>query len=164
MMDMTSTKPYFVRAFYDWIVDNGWTPLILVDATQEGVQVPREFVKEGKIILNLAPRAVRDLLLENASISLKSRFGGVPHAISVPIGALLAIYAEENGQILSFPPEGAVAPPLAEAPQLVKPRQPAKGTAKLAGMKKIPEPQTPDANPPKGRPTLRLIKDKPPVN
>ncbi len=162
---MTSTKPYFFRAFYDWIVDNGWTPLILVDATRPGVQIPREYVKDGKIILNLAPRAVRDLLMENASISLKSRFGGVAHAIFVPMDALLAVYAEENGQILSFPPEANEAP-VADAPQLVEARRTVKPTAKLAEKKKSSELQTqkPDSNPPKGRPTLRLIKEKPPVN
>lgn len=171
---MTSTKPYFFRAFYDWIVDNGWTPLILVDATQAGVQVPGEHVKDGKIILNLAPRAVRDLTMENASISLKSRFGGVAHSIFIPIDALLAVYAEENGQILSFPPDAPTAPkaggaaPQADSPHLVGGVRPAarpeKRPAKLAEAKKSREPETPDANPPKVRPTLRLIKEKPPVN
>ena len=97
-MNMTSTRPYLIRAMYDWIVDNQCTPHLLVDAGFDGVQVPRQYVENGVIVLNMAPSAVRDLQLGNELVSFSARFAGTPHDIRVPTGAVQAIYARENGQ------------------------------------------------------------------
>lgn len=104
-MKMTPSKPYFIRALYDWIVDNDCTPYIAVDATLPYVEVPTQFINEGKIILNILPSAVNHLLLGDEWISFSARFGGVPEEISIPIGAVIAIYAQENGQGMGFEPE-----------------------------------------------------------
>lgn len=93
-----SPKPYLIRAFYEWIVDNQWTPYITVNATLPGTDVPKEHVQDGKIILNLSPTAVKDLHLNNDCIDFYARFSGVVKLIRVPIRSVLAIYARENGQ------------------------------------------------------------------
>jgi stringent starvation protein B len=100
---LTSTKPYLVRALYDWILDNGLTPHLLVDAQYPGTQVPPEFVQDGQIVLNLAPTAVRNLLIGNDWIQFGARFGGVARELSVPTGAVLGIFARENHQGMVFP-------------------------------------------------------------
>ena len=102
---MTSHRPYLLRALYEWIADNGMTPHVLVDATRPGVQVPMHAVKEGKIVLNIAERAVSRLEMDNELIRFSARFGGVSHAVSVPVGAVLAIYARETGQGMALPDE-----------------------------------------------------------
>ena len=86
---MTSHRPYLLRALYEWIADNGMTPHVLVDATRPGVQVPMHAVKDGKIVLNIAERAVSRLEMDNELIRFSARFGGVSHAVSVPVGAEL---------------------------------------------------------------------------
>jgi stringent starvation protein B len=109
---MTSNRPYLLRAIYEWIVDNGLTPYLLVDAHAEGVQVPPSAVKDGRVVLNIAPRAVAQLQLGNREVAFMARFGGVGHAVSVPVAAVLAIYAQETGQGMGLPAdEGEVAPP-----------------------------------------------------
>jgi len=100
---MTSHRPYLLRALYEWIADNGMTPHLLVDATRAHVQVPTHAVKDGKIVLNVAERAVAGLQMTNEVISFSARFGGVSHAVSVPVGAVLAIYARETGQGMALP-------------------------------------------------------------
>lgn len=95
---MSPTRPYLIRAMYDWIVDNRCTPHLLVDAAFEGVSVPRQYVENGVIVLNMAPSAVRDLELGNELISFSARFAGTPQDIRVPVPAVQAIYARENGQ------------------------------------------------------------------
>lgn len=102
---MSSSRPYVVRALYDWIVDNDCTPYVLVDATAEGVVVPRQYIKNGQIVLNISPSAVMDLMLENAAMQFNARFGGVPTQIYVPMSAVLGIYARENGQGMLFDAE-----------------------------------------------------------
>lgn len=104
---MTSHRPYLLRALYEWIADNGMTPHVLVDATRPGVQVPLHAVKEGKIVLNIAGRAVSRLEMDNELIRFSARFGGVSHAVSVPVGAVLAIYARETGQGMALPEDVA---------------------------------------------------------
>ena len=99
---MTSTRPYLIRALYEWIEDNSMTPHILVDADQPGVTVPKQHVREGQIILNINPAAVRDLRLGNDWIEFNARFGGVARNVQIPISAVLAIYARENGQGMVF--------------------------------------------------------------
>jgi stringent starvation protein B len=103
--EMTSHRPYLLRALYEWIADNGLTPHLLVDATKPSVQVPRHAVKDGRIVLNVAERAVAGLEMTNDTIRFSARFGGVSHAVSVPVSAVLAIYARENGQGMALPPE-----------------------------------------------------------
>jgi stringent starvation protein B len=100
---MTSNRPYLLRAIYDWISDNGFTPYVLVDAAQPGVQVPAHVVKNGQVVLNLAMRAVANLDLGNDHITFQARFSGVSQSIVIPMHAVLALYAQENGQGMMFP-------------------------------------------------------------
>lgn len=109
---MSPTKPYLLRAIYEWIVDNGMTPHLLVNTEDPQVRVPTQFVKDNSIVLNISPGAVRDLLLRNDFISFSARFGGVPHEVLVPLSAARMIYARENGQGMTLPdnaPAGAEA-------------------------------------------------------
>ncbi len=99
---MTSSRPYLVRAMYQWIADNGMTPHLLADASVEGVQVPSEHIQNGKIILNVAPMAVTGLVLGDAEVTFSARFSGQSFGIYIPIDAVLAIYAKENGQGMMF--------------------------------------------------------------
>ncbi len=111
---MTSNRPYLLRAIYDWISDNNLTPYILVDAGREGVRVPPQVIKNGQVVLNLAMRAVANLDLGNEWISFQARFSGVSQSIQVPVQAVLALYAQENGQGMMFPADeggGDVPPP-----------------------------------------------------
>ena len=100
---MTSNRPYLLRALYEWIVDNGLTPHVLVDAVQPGVRVPAHAVKDGRIVLNIAERAVGGLRMDNESLRFSARFGGVSQAVQVPMHAVIAIYARENGQGMALP-------------------------------------------------------------
>ncbi|MDR0280150.1 MAG: ClpXP protease specificity-enhancing factor [Paucimonas sp.] len=99
---MNSSRPYLVRALYEWIVDNDCTPHILVNAEYPAVQVPQGFASDGQIVLNISPNAVRGLQMENDAVSFEGRFGGVAHSLYVPTGAILGIYARENGQGMVF--------------------------------------------------------------
>lgn len=99
---MTSSRPYLVRAIYQWITDNGMTPHLLVDAEIDGVMVPVEHVQNGKIILNIAPMAISGLVLGDTEITFNARFSGKSQGLFVPIDAVLAIYAKENGQGMMF--------------------------------------------------------------
>lgn len=101
-MAMTSSRPYIVRALYEWILENDCTPYVLVNAMADRVQVPQQFVKNGQIVLNISPLAIMDLLVENEAVSFNGRFAGVPMEIYVPIGAVMGIYAKENGQGMMF--------------------------------------------------------------
>ncbi len=103
---MSSNRPYLLRALYEWINDNEMTAHLLVDATREGVQVPRSAVKEGRVVLNIAPRAVAHLDLSNREVRFSARFGGVSQLVIVPMTAVLAIYALETGQGMMLPGDG----------------------------------------------------------
>lgn len=138
---MTSNRPYLVRALWDWISDNALTPYLLVDARVPGVRVPPFAVRDGQVVLNVAMRAVADLELGNDRIRFKARFGGVSHLVEVPVGAVLAIYAQENGQGMMFPTEpvdAATAGPEAAGP--------------------APPETPPDDPPPRKGPVLRIVK------
>ncbi|NIR28584.1 MAG: ClpXP protease specificity-enhancing factor [Gammaproteobacteria bacterium] len=115
---MTSSRPYLIRAVHEWIVDNGLTPYILVNAEAEDVAVPREYVESGKIVLNISGRSVAGLSLGNELISFDARFAGTPMTIALPPGAVMAIYAKENGQgmLFSEDDEGGEPPPGSDAP------------------------------------------------
>lgn len=113
MTAMTSNKPYFIRAIYDWIVDNSLTPYLLVNAEYPQVEVPQEYVNGGQIVLNISPTACRGLHLDNDRILFTARFSGQTMQIFLPPAAVLAIYAKENGRGMEFGPEydePAVAP------------------------------------------------------
>jgi len=112
---VSSTRPYMVRAMYDWCVDNQLTPFIVV-AVDASVRVPMEFVRDGEIVLNVSMGATSSLVLGNDYIDFKARFGGVARDISVPMGRVSAIYARENGQGMTFPIEAAAAKLDATAP------------------------------------------------
>ena len=136
---MSSHRPYLLRALNEWIADNGMTPHLLVDAMRPGVQVPPQAISDGKVVLNIAERAVARLLIDNETVSFTARFGGVSHPVVVPISAVLAIYARETGQGMALPDDAT-----ASGPQ----DQP-------------PAPETPppdDGAPPPKRGHLRLIK------
>ncbi|WP_261873880.1 ClpXP protease specificity-enhancing factor [Vibrio rarus] len=105
--EMTPRRPYLLRAFYDWLAENELTPHLVVDATMPGVRVPEEYVQDGQIILNVAPRAVGNLEIGNEALTFHARFGGRPHSVIVPIYAVQAIYARENGAGTMFEPEEA---------------------------------------------------------
>ncbi len=102
---MNSKKPYLLRAISEWILDNSYTPYLVVDAIGDNVSVPSEYVQNGKIVLNIRPDALRNLVLANESVSFEARFSGTPYQIYIPIANVLAIYAHENGQGLVFDEE-----------------------------------------------------------
>ena len=109
---MNSSRPYLLRALYEWIVDNGCTPHIIVDATLDGVEVPLQYVKDGQIVLNLSPSAVIELQLADDCVSFNGRFGGRPTDVFIPMHAILGVYARENGQGMAFEPEEDLDPTL----------------------------------------------------
>ena len=134
---MTPSRPYLMRALNEWILDNHCTPYVLVDAGIQGVQVPQDYVNNGQIVLNISPSAVQNLLINQDGLSFSARFGGVPMDVYVPIVAILAIYARENGQGMVFGSE-------AGAPDPNQPPEPPKA----------PEPPKKGG----GRPSLSVVK------
>ena len=137
---MKSSRPYLVRALYEWIVDNDCTPHLLVNAEFVGVQVPPGFASDGQIVLNVSPSAVRHLHMDNDAVSFEGRFGGVPQSLYIPSAAVLAIYARENGQGMVFEVESSLAE--GEEPEGPDDQGP------------------PDGEPPRpsGRPSLKVVK------
>jgi stringent starvation protein B len=113
---MTSNRPYLLRALYEWISDNGLTPYLLVDATLDGVRVPPGAAKDGKVVLNVAARAVGQFEISNDRVQFLARFGGVSQSVYVPMHAVLAIYAQENGQGMMFQADGSPAEPPPSGP------------------------------------------------
>ncbi len=118
---MTSSRPYIIRAIYEWIADNGLTPYILVDARSESVVVPENYIDNNRIILNISTSATHGLALGNEGVTFNARFNGAPLDIYIPTASVLAIYAQENGQGMMFgdsdnengpkPPSGSIDPP-----------------------------------------------------
>ena len=102
---MTPSRPYLIRGLYEWIVDNGLTPHLLVNAEGEAVEAPIEFADGGRLVLNVSPSAVRGLDLGNEWVSFNARFGGQPRQVNVPVAEVMAIYARENGRGMLFTPE-----------------------------------------------------------
>ncbi|MGZ5052751.1 MAG: ClpXP protease specificity-enhancing factor [Methylobacter sp.] len=116
---MTSLKPYLIRSIYEWIIDNNLTPHLLVDADNDNSVLPREFVEDGKIVLNIRPEAIQGLSLGNEEIEFNARFSGKAMHIVTPISAVLAIYAKENGKGMIFDQDdndGDDEPPPAKKP------------------------------------------------
>lgn len=131
---MTSLKRYLTRATRDWAVDNGYTPYVVVDANVAGVQVPSSFVENGRIVLNVHPRAIQNFDMDDEQIRFSARFSGKSVAVEFPLLAVLAVYARENGQGISFP------------------------EVNRAG-EQPPEPDKPPTGPAPGkRPVLKIIK------
>lgn len=102
---MSPLKPYLIRSIYEWINDNQLTPHLLVNAEYPGVSLPTDFVEDGRIVLNIRPAAIQGLVLDNDVVQFNARFSGKPMRINVPIPAILAIYAKENGRGMVFDPE-----------------------------------------------------------
>lgn len=104
---MLVQRPYLLRAFYNWIVDSECTPHIIVDANQPCVEVPQQFIEDGKIVLNIAPRSVMQFSMDDDAVAFNARFSGQPMQVYVPIYAIQGIYARENGEGTLFPDEPA---------------------------------------------------------
>ena len=133
---MTPSRPYLIRALNDWINDNQCTPYIVVDVGIQGVQVPEDYVSDGQIVLNIAPSAVKSLLVTDEAVEFSARFGGVPMLVYVPIIAVVAIYAKETGQGMSFGREpGAPEPPDKMSQSPVKEKGKGKGRPSLKVVK-----------------------------
>ena len=109
--EMTSNRPYLIRALYSWISDNDMTPHVLVDAAMAGVDVPHQAIQKGKVILNIDHAAVRELEIGNDWLTFSARFSGKHYSVSVPIEAVMAIYSKENGQGMMFAVDDDSAPP-----------------------------------------------------
>ena len=143
-MSMTSNRPYLIRAFYEWIIDNDCTPYVVVDALCSEVSVPQDFVTDGQIVLNIAPRAITELEMDNAAVSCNTRFGGVPTSIYLPMKAIMGIYARENGQGMVFQEE----------------RSPEPAQSPVGVVDSNPDSDKPPTSPGGGRkkPSLKIIK------
>ncbi len=174
-LESTSTRPYLIRALYDWCTDNGFTPYVAV-LVDDSVQVPREYVKNGEIVLNISFDATSSLKLGNEFIEFKARFAGTAREIMVPVNRVIAIYARENGQGMAFPIPAAGAAPGAEgvkaSPLSSVPAAPATGLAGTESDPRVvqlvtaeategstppeqPEPPKPPSGP---RPALKRVK------
>ncbi len=130
-------QPYLLRAVFDWIVDNNMTPHILVNADDKDCRVPVQFVKDGKIVLNIAPSAVQALDLGDEWIQFRARFSGTPHLVTIPVHAVLSIHARETGQGMTFEPT------MANVPEAEMDEESS---------------DTPPPPPPRGKPVLRRVK------
>ncbi|CAN7286689.1 ClpXP protease specificity-enhancing factor [Aquipseudomonas alcaligenes] len=140
---MNSSRPYLVRALYEWIVDNNCTPHLLVNAEFAGVKVPAGYANDGQIVLNVSPSAVRHLRMDNDAVSFEGRFGGVAHNLYIPAAAIMAIYARENGQGMVFDLEPPVVDEDDQGPEDDGPSggDPSSGSPR-----------------PSGRPSLKVVK------
>lgn len=141
-MPELSRRPYLLRAMYEWIVDCGRTPHAIVDATREGVQVPRQHVSEGRIVLNLSPTATQALLIGGELLEFNARFGGVSHHVRVPLAAVQGIFARETGEGMVFEEELVPTDPPPDAPK------PTAESGTAAGQ----------AAPKRKRPSLKVVK------
>ena len=174
--EASSTRPYLIRALYEWCTDNGLTPYVAVQV-DDSVQVPREYVKNNEIVLNISFDATSSLKLGNEFIEFKARFAGVAREIIVPVGRVIAIYARENGQGMAFP----LAPPVVSAGPISAQSQPEEAAPAAPGpvlasvgpgdakvrvldpdVSPAPAAESPQTEPPKppsgGRPALKRIK------
>lgn len=164
---MTPKRPYLLRAFYDWIVDNNMTPYITVDATLEDVSVPKQHIKDGRIVLNISPSAVRDFIMDNDAVSFSARFGGVAFYVYCPIYSILAVYSRETQEGASFPPDeyahlkAAKAPPVLAtvSTTLDEDDAPVDSEETSSLPPDDPSPTQPDGGgKPSKRPALRVVK------
>ncbi|MET0986660.1 MAG: ClpXP protease specificity-enhancing factor [Steroidobacteraceae bacterium] len=114
---LLSRRPYLLRAMHEWITDNVHTPHLVVDASAQGVEVPRQYVQEGKIILNVSHSATSGLVMNNEAVRFRARFGAITHDVTVPIAAVLGIYARETGQGMIFSEADPSPPPQPSPPK-----------------------------------------------
>jgi stringent starvation protein B len=142
-MVMTTTRPYLIRAFYEWIVDNACTPYIVINAEIPTVLVPEEYVKEGQIVMNISIRAVQNLILGNDAIEFQARFAGKIRRIYAPISSILAIYAKENGRGMIFSEEGSEQHPPHTPDSLIPPSSPAEKDEQMSQGKGKPKGKPP---------------------
>lgn len=156
---MSPRRPYILRAFYDWLLDNQLTPYLVVNAEYVGTIIPMEFVQDGQIVLNIAPQAVGNFLMSRNEVQFSARFSGIPRQVYVPMGAIMAIYARENGAGTMFESE-----PGYEQDERPIGKEKTKPTIQLVDES---EKQNNNNNfsendeppqPPKGRPALRVVK------
>lgn len=145
---MLSNKPYLMRAFYDWIVDSAFTPLVVLNANHPKCRIPMEFATDGEIVFNISPSAIRDLKITNVSIEFKASFTGVIHFVSAPIKAVNAIYAEENGEGVFFDADDS-AEDAAEGVQL----RGIEGSANVSAISQDSSPHSPE--------NIAAVRDKP---
>ena len=150
-MPELSQRPYLLRAMLDWIVDNGWTPHLIVDARSDAVAVPRQFVTEGYIRLNISASATQSFRIDERAVEFNARFGGVGHYVNVPLAYVLAIVARENGKGMAFTAEQEAAP-AGEA----QPTNAAAESGESGNDEQPPEPPGPER--PRQRPSLKLVK------
>lgn len=145
-MTLPSTKPYLMRAIYEWCCDNGFTPHLAV-AVDARCRVPKEYVREGQIVLNVSPNATARLRMDNEMVEFQASFGGVPRRVSFPVACVAAVYARENGAGMAFDldeEEDAAGGEALEAP--------------VVEAEERPEPPEPSTPPPSGRPHLQRVK------
>jgi stringent starvation protein B len=143
-MSALPQQPYFLRALYEWCVDSGLTPYLTVRVDKR-TRVPQAFVKEGQIVLNVGPSAVRNIHMDNEWVTFSARFGGMSHSIEVPVGNVVAIYARETGEGMAFEV-------LAESELL-------ENSDSQQGLDSVQQEDTNDVpHPPRGRPQLKVVK------
>jgi stringent starvation protein B len=152
MNGMTSRQPYLIRAFYDWILDNGLTPFLSVDAEYNGVEVPHNYVVDGQIVLNISSSSVRNLELGLEYILFDARFSGQAHHIVIPVKAVRAIFAKENGEGMAFVYDQS---DQGQESAMQSDNKPEEGGGETGG----PDPTDPSPKPPGGgRPKLKVVK------
>ena len=166
-LESPSTRPYLLRAMFEWCVDSGFTPYVAVMA-DETVQVPPEFIKDGQVVLNIGPDATNGLLIGNELIEFKARFAGVVREILVPVDRVMAIYARENGQGMAFPvPTEVSSGSEADSIRGDSEKKSASGLRLASAEPAISDESTqssdgsdvpPDTPPPPGRPSLKRVK------
>ena len=145
-MEFTSNKPYLLRAIYEWVLDNDATPHVLIFADNPQVIVPHQFVDNGKIVLNISPTAAQNMILDEEGLSFSARFSGKPFEIYAPMNAVMALYASENGEGMSFDieAENETPPPAPKGPTSVRANSSSKDKPEKSTTKK--------------RPTLKVVK------
>ncbi|MBT5700886.1 MAG: ClpXP protease specificity-enhancing factor [Gammaproteobacteria bacterium] len=149
---MNSSVPYLIRAINEWILDNNCTPYMVVDATMDGVSVPLAHVKDGQIVLNIGPQAIRDLSISDEYVMFSGRFAGIAHEIYAPIGAVMGVITKENGEGMWFPRDEEESPePSPDGPTLTN--SPDEG----ASLERLPV-GTLGKKSKKGPPSLKVVK------
>lgn len=154
---LSPRRPYLLRAFYEWLLDNELTPHLAVDVTFPGVSVPMEYASGGQIVLNIAPRATQRLEISNDEVRFSARFGGVPRQVIIPMAAVQAVYARENGAGISFEPEAEY---MKAYKKVTSASRPETLHAVVDNTSEQPDDPDDDTDPPprKGRPKLRVVK------
>lgn len=156
MDGMTTRRPYLIRAFNEWILDNGMTPYLSVNADYEGTVVPREYVVDGEIILNISPSSVRHLELGQEYVLFDARFSGRSFQITIPVKAVLAIFAKENGEGMAFVYEQGADPDVQHTRELSIHSE--NDSSEKSNKSEDEDPIEPPPTSPGGRPKLKIVK------